>query len=141
MFRFKLFAEDQSELLLFHKQLEETNRFDFGPHSAASEIKLWTAIKSIMTTDLASYGEMDLEASSKALENPELSFGQQTCLRFRIQEIKIAHWWIQKADLVLELLQMSSLKEAKKKVNVDKKQYSGIEELLEYYVWPCIGQQ
>ena len=52
MFRFKLFDEDQSELLLFHKQLQETNRFDFGPYSSALEIKLWTAIKSIMMTDL-----------------------------------------------------------------------------------------
>ena len=94
-----------------------------------------------MTTDVQSYGEMDLEASTKALENPELSFGQQTCLRFRIQEIKIARWWVQKADLVLELLQASSLKEAKKKVNVDNKPYQGLEDLLEYYVWPCFVQQ
>jgi len=123
MFRFKLFDEDQTELLVFHKQLQETNRFDFGPYSSTLEIKLWTAIKSIMMNDLQSYGEMDLEASSRALENPDLSFRQQTCLRFRIQEIKIAHWWKYTAELVLELLQMSSLKEAKKKANVDSKRY------------------
>lgn len=75
MFRFKLFDEDQSELFVFHKQLQETNRFDFGPCSSALEVKLWTAIKSIMINDIQSYGEMGLEESSRALENPELSSG------------------------------------------------------------------